>query len=58
MEDASVQVRRLLELGFHDLMHVRITEHVPTLKHSLPNTLELNEHPNFKDIVYPILDHK
>ena len=48
MEDASLQDHGLAESEFHDMTNVQITERVPTLDHSLPNNLELMEHPNFK----------
>ena len=56
MEDASLQVRGLAESEFNDMTNVRITDRVATLGHSLPNTLILQEHPNFTDIDYPLLD--
>ena len=57
MEYASLQAHGLAEPEFHDLTNVRITKRVSTHEHSLPNTLELTEHPNFSDITYSTLDH-
>ena len=56
MKDPSLQVCGLAESEFHDMANVWITDRVPTLGHSLPNTLILQEHPNFADIDYPLLD--
>ena len=56
MEGSSLLVRRLTENKFHSQSHVRMTDHVPSLEHSLLNTLELEEHPNFFRIEYPTLD--
>ena len=56
MEDASLLVHGLTEDDFHSLSQVRITDHVSSLEHSLPNTLNIKEHPDFQDIEYPTLD--
>ena len=56
MEDASLFDRGITENEFHSLSQVRITNRVPSLEHSLQNTLELEEHPNFCGIEYPTLD--
>ena len=51
-----MQVGGLAESEFHDMTNVRITDCVPTPENSLPNTLVLQEHLNFADIEYPLLD--
>ena len=57
MKDGSLQVQGFAESEFHDITKVQITECVPTLEHSLPITLILQEHLNFADIDYSLLDH-
>ena len=56
MDDTSVLFRGLSEPEFHNLLHVRVTEHVPSLNLSLPNMLELDDHLNFQGIDYLTLD--
>ena len=56
LEDASLLVCGLTENEFHSLSQVRITDCVPSLEHSLPNTLELEEHLNFYGIEYSTHD--
>ena len=56
MEDVSLLIHGLMEDDFHIFSQVQITDHMPTLEHTLLNTLNIEEHPDFKDIEYPTLD--
>ena len=42
---------------FHNLSQVQITDRVPSLEHSLPNTINIEEHLDFCDIEYPTVNH-
>ena len=56
MELVELRIRGLKEPEEFLINDVKVTEMVPELEHSLPNTLDVESFDDFKDLVYPIID--
>ena len=56
VESAALQIRGIREIKTYYLTDVKITDNVPEVKDSLPDTLVLEERENFRDIKYPTID--
>ena len=56
-ENADIKIRGIHEIEAFDETDVKITNTMPELQHSLPGTLGLEEHDNFRDLTCPTINH-